>query len=393
MIPIALSPAAPGGAPVLQGIRNRNAIIPQFSNLYQKAQANGAQGTPEIPEPKPLARKATGKQSADQQSVKPDNQQAVPVPFAPGQQLKPVPLRFPLFLGPGSPQAPAGNDPIEAAAGDEAAAGNTEPGGSSETAPQQPNALSAIAFSINLEKFGMPDQKPGAPGHQNTDSTQRAQPSASLADIFAQAGERSSSDTGAHHPGTEERDPADPKMESAAAIKQALTPIAAHDIQDLPGSANTAIYSTTGVEPPQAHRNAVADTPAMAPTEPPAAPVPLSPRHIELTVPNNDGYPVDIRVSQRGTDVQVTVRTLDGSLAQSLRHHLPELSENLSRNGPREEFFHSAQSQSPETPGGKGDRQSQQDSQDRNRPAAKSRTMDQESGSFAEMIETEKRTS
>jgi hypothetical protein len=385
VVPIALSPVTPGGAPVLPGVRNRNTIIPQFLNLFQKAQANGAQETPEIPEPKPLARKATGKQSADRQSARHDNQQAVLAPFVPGQQLKPISIRFPFSLDAGPQQAPARNDSIEATAG------NTEPGRSSEAAPQQPNAP-AVAFSINLEKFGMPDPKPGASGHQNTDSTQRAQPSSSVADISAQAGERSSSDSGSHQPGTEERDPDDPKVEPAAAIKQDFTPAAAHEIQDLPNSAYTAIDSTTGVEPPQAHRNVVADTQAIAPAEPPAMPVPVSPRHIELTVPNNDGYPVDIRVSQRGTDVQVTVRTLDGNLAQSMRHHLPELSENLSRNGPRDEFFHSAQSQPPETPAGKGDRQGQQDSQDRNRQPAKSRVMDQESGSFAEMIETEKVT-
>ena len=322
----------------------------------------------------------------DRRSAKPDNQPAAPVPVVPGQQLKPILLRFPLFPGAELRQVPDRNDAVEAAAG------NTRTGGSSETAPQQPNAPSAVAFSINLEKFGMPDPKPGASGHQNTGSTQRGQPSASLADISAQAGERSSSDNGSHHNETEELDPADPKLESAAAIKQAFTPAAAHDIQDLPGSSNTAIDSTTGVEPPQAHRNVVSEAPAIAPTEPPAMPVPLSPRHIELTVPNNEGYPVDIRVSQRGTDVQVTVRTLDGNLAQSLRHHLPELSENLSRNGPRGEFFSSAQSQAPETPAGNGDRQSQQDPQDQNPPPAKNRVMDQESGSFAEMIETEKVT-
>jgi hypothetical protein len=378
VIPIALSPATPEGAPVLLGIRNRTAIVPEFSSLFRKAQANGPHETPEIPEPKPLVRKATGKQSADQQSAKPDNQQAVPVPFVPGQQLKPILLRFPLLPGAELRQAPDRNDAVEGAAG------NTRTGGSSEAAPQQLNAPSAIAFSINLEKFGMPD-------HQNTDPTQRAQSSASLADISAQAGERSSSDTGSHQRETEERDPADPKVESAAAIKEAFTPAAVHDFQDLSNSANTAIDSTTGLEPPQAHRNVVADSPAVAPTEPPALPLPLSPRHIELTVPNNDGYPVDIRVSQRGTDVQVTVRTLDGSLAQSLRHHLPELSENLSRNGPREEFFHPTQSQPSETPAGKGDPQNQQDPQDRNRPPAKSRVTDPESGSFAEMIETKKK--
>jgi flagellar hook-length control protein FliK len=42
---------------------------------------------------------------------------------------------------------------------------------------------------------------------------------------------------------------------------------------------------------------------------------------------------VDVRVSQRAGDVEVTVRTPDTNLAQSLRQHLPELSERLSQSG------------------------------------------------------------
>jgi hypothetical protein len=67
------------------------------------------------------------------------------------------------------------------------------------------------------------------------------------------------------------------------------------------------------------------------------------------------------------------------------------LSENLSHSGPREEFFHSARSQSSETPNGRGQQQSQHNPEEQNRQPAKSRVKDQESGSFAEMIRKEKR--
>lgn len=385
MIPIALSPAAPGGAPLLSSVRNRNAIVPLFSTLFQKAQANAPRETPEIPEPKPLVRKATGKQSTDLRSPKPGSQQAVPVQFVPGQQLKPIPLRFSFTLGAGSQQAPDNKAPVDAVTE------NSEPGGSTESAPQQAVALPTVAFSIDLEKFGTPGQKPDALGHRNTDANQRSQPSAPPAAASAQAGESSSPDTGSHQPGTEEREPVEPKMESAGAIKQDVASAAPPDIQALPVSANAAIYSNTSAEPRQVHIDAVADTQAVTSTEPPATPVPVSPKHIELTVSNDEGHPVDIRISQRGADVQVTVRTLDGNLAQSLRHHLPELSENLSHNGPREELFHSARSQSSETPNGSGQQQGQHRQEDRNRPPAKSRVRDQESGSFAEMIHRDKR--
>jgi hypothetical protein len=329
--------------------------------LFQKAQANAPRETPEIPEPKPLARKATGKQSTDLRSPKPGSQQAVAAPFVPGLQLKPIPLRFSFALGPGSQQAQDNNASVEAATG------SSEPGGNTES-PAQP-ALAAVAFSINLEKLG-------------TDATQGGQPSAPPA-ASAQAGESSSPNTSSDQSGAEERQPVEPKM-----VKQDVAPAVLPDIQALPGPANAAMYSTTSAEPKQAHVNAVADTPAVTSTEPPA---PLSPRHIELTVSNDEGHPVDIRISQRGPDVQVTVRTLDGSLAQSLRRHLPELSANLSQHGPREEFFHSAPSQPSETPKGRGQEQDQHNPEEPNRPQAKSRMKDQESGSFAEMIHGEKR--
>lgn len=385
MIPFALSPSTLGGATVLSSVRSKNRILPQFSNLFQKAQANAPHETWETPEPKSLVRKATGKQSADPHSAKPDNQQTSPVQFVPGQQLEAIPLRFSFFPAAGLLLPSDGKSPVEAATG------STDPGGSSEAAPQQALALSTVAFSINLEKFGTPDQKPAEFGHQNTESTQSAQASAPPAGISSQTGESSSPNTGSHQPGTEERDPADPKMESAGAIQQAFTPAAPHDIQPLASSANTAMYSTNSVETRRAEGDIATAAQSITATQPPAMPVLVSPRHIDLTVPNSAGHPVDIRISQRGSDVQVTVRTLDGSLAQSLRHHLPELSENLSRNGLQEELLNSAQSQSSETPTGRGQRQDQQNSGDRNRPPAKSGVKDQASGSFAEMIQTEKR--
>jgi hypothetical protein len=384
VIPIALSPAASGGAPLLSSVRNRNAIVPQFSTLFQKAQANAPHDTPEIPELKSLVRKAAAKLSTDLRSPKPGSQQAVPVPFVPGQQLKPIPPRFSFTPGAGSQQAPDNNAPVDAATE------TSDPGGSNDAAAQQAVALPTIAFSINLEKFGTSDQKADALGRQNTDATQRGQLSTSTA-AAAQSDESSSSHSGSHQPGAEEREPVEAKMVSAGSIKQDVAPAAPSEIPALPISANAAIYTTTSAEPRQAHVNAAADAQTVTSTEPPATPAPVSPKHIELTVSNDAGHPVDIRISQRGADVQVTVRTLDGNLAQSLKHHLPELSENLSHNGPREEFFHSARSQSSETPNGRGQQQGQHHPEDRNRPPAKSRVKDQESGSFTEMIHREKR--
>jgi hypothetical protein len=70
------------------------------------------------------------------------------------------------------------------------------------------------------------------------------------------------------------------------------------------------------------------------------------PQSIDLKVGTQDGDQVDVRVSQRAGDVQVTVRTADGQLAQSLRHHLPELSDRLAQNGIQGDFWQPSASQS-----------------------------------------------
>jgi hypothetical protein len=70
--------------------------------------------------------------------------------------------------------------------------------------------------------------------------------------------------------------------------------------------------------------------PVAAVSDPPAAPS-VRPHSIEIQVPGHAGEQVDVRVSQRAGDVEVTVRTPDNDLAQSLRQHLPELSDRLNQ--------------------------------------------------------------
>jgi hypothetical protein len=79
----------------------------------------------------------------------------------------------------------------------------------------------------------------------------------------------------------------------------------------------------------------------------------LRPHSIDLRVGGTDSQ-VDVRISQRAGDVQVTVRTPDGDLAQSLRQHLPELSERLAQNGVHSDIWHptGAVSSSAETDNG-----------------------------------------
>ena len=93
-----------------------------------------------------------------------------------------------------------------------------------------------------------------------------------------------------------------------------------------PVSAYTSPQTYTPVAP-------VAPTAPAAPVlEPPVTPA-LRSHSIDIQVPGSDGDQVDVRVSQRAGDVQVTVRTPDNNLAESLRQHLPELSDRLSQTG------------------------------------------------------------
>ena len=78
---------------------------------------------------------------------------------------------------------------------------------------------------------------------------------------------------------------------------------------------------------------------AAAVTEPAPAPA-VRMQNIDLKVANQDNTQVDVRVSQRAGDVQVTVRTPDGELAQSLRQHLPELSDRLAQTGVHGDIWH-----------------------------------------------------
>ena len=70
------------------------------------------------------------------------------------------------------------------------------------------------------------------------------------------------------------------------------------------------------------------------------------PQTIDLKIDSGDKGEVAVRVSQRAGDVQVTVRTADGDLAQSLKQHLPELSDRLVQNGVHGEIWHPGTAQS-----------------------------------------------
>jgi hypothetical protein len=122
----------------------------------------------------------------------------------------------------------------------------------------------------------------------------------------------------------------------------------------------------------------VAPAATVAPiAEPPATPA-LRPHSIDIRVNGAGDSQVDVRVSQRAGDVEVTVRTPDTDLAQSLRQHLPELSSHLSQSGIHSDVWQPAAAQTStgngNTPDGEpgsrwqGQQQNQQQQQRQQEP-------------------------
>jgi len=371
--------------------------------MFRNAQASPATETPEIAQPKPpTIRKAVvnPKQSSNPQSAKSDNL-VVPVQPVLGHQPPPTVLSLSLSLESAADQA-SDSDSIPAAA--PAGAGNPQPQSDTDALSQTPLPPSPVAFSLVLQKAGASDPKPGKLDQQIADRIQGSRPSGlpanpSSNNPSSSNGESPPSDTDSRQSAPEGGKAADLKPELASSIKQdpAATEIPLPTGTPSQGLVNIPTSVPSGSGPTQSVGKATGNTGPVAPMETPAPPTPPSARQIDLTVPNDAGRQVDIRILQRGSDVQVTVRTPDGDLAQSLRHNLPELSATLSRGGLREEAVSTAQSHSAgdgdrgNNSRNNGDRQSSQDPEDRDQPANTRRSKEQASVAFAEIVRNETR--
>lgn len=93
---------------------------------------------------------------------------------------------------------------------------------------------------------------------------------------------------------------------------------------------------------------ATSAAPAHEVAEPKASPAPKA-QILDFRVAGTDDREVNVRVSQRAGDVQVTVRTGDSGLVESLRAHLPELSERLSQSGVQGEVLRPATADAAES--------------------------------------------
>src|SRR5208283_2042420 len=96
----------------------------------------------------------------------------------------------------------------------------------------------------------------------------------------------------------------------------------------------------TDSQPPASSGNGVrtaapeAPAPATPPTAVPDEPIRTAPAHeIKLQVAGDGEQRVEVRISERGGDVFVAVRTPDSRLAGDLRQNLPALASRLEQSG------------------------------------------------------------
>lgn len=78
------------------------------------------------------------------------------------------------------------------------------------------------------------------------------------------------------------------------------------------------------------HTSSAPTTPSSEPDPPPGQ---RSTREISLRIPGTDSQPVDLRVTERGGKVQVSVRTPDSNLAEAMRSNLGDLVGRLEQRG------------------------------------------------------------
>lgn len=148
------------------------------------------------------------------------------------------------------------------------------------------------------------------------------------------------------------------QSESAAAAVHAVAATAPGDASGAASAVQNA-YAPAHAAPMDKTGPAASTTAVTEPAQTPS----VRPQNIDLKIAGADNSQVDVRVSQRAGDVQVTVRTPDGDLAQSLRQHLPELSDRLSQAGVSGDLWQPQTAQAANTGGNDADSRYSDDAQ------------------------------
>jgi len=214
------------------------------------------------------------------------------------------------------------------------AAAKTDAPMESGTAPQK----SQLAFSVTLPKTDAPAGKPSGTG---------ADSAAGIATVDKASLDNKSSAGGGHSDASDSNDPSSSSKAPAASGNTTNTAAFAPVSGSAGSTTGLAIQMAPGQTSPYSGSNSgkMASLPSaaevMGAADLPPKPVSRPPQSIDLKVEGTDNKEgVDVRISQRAGDVQVTVRTPDNQLADSLRQHLPELSDRLAQNGVEGEIWH-----------------------------------------------------
>jgi hypothetical protein len=254
-----------------------------------------------------------------------------------------------------SQEAPVGNHP--------SAANNLSgPSGLAFTARLVPQTPPTSALPLRASSAS---QNPVKPREQ--DSLDAIQSEGSTVDADqpspSQDSARDSVKSAQPDPGTDTTSPPAPADFAATTIQAAHTEVQEASLRDSMGEDDP-----TPPAPPASDAEPVKGVEGQEGT--PASPA----RDIQLQLTQGDQR-VDVRLSERGGEVRVAVRTPDTQLAGALRDQLPRLSAQLEQTGFRTETWHPAISEAPSgqdrrmpstqsfsNPPGGGQSQSQQDS-------------------------------
>lgn len=298
-----------------------------------------------------------GKNGNDRKKALLADTTAVPLTVVPSAELKPFQLSLSLAKAKTEVKGSGQGSGQPAETADSAADPNVKSNALKESIADT-EASAPVAFGANLSKVDVlrtdgtkagEVKADGKAQNSKTDETRTKAEAAeaasekSAAGIAKAAESQSSSGNGEHgHADSSHDDSPAPtgvaaKAATASAATQAAENLAAihaaaPSSNQVPAATPAVVQNAYAHTQPASMEKAGPVAPAAAVLDPEPTPS-VRPQNIDLKIAGADNSQVDVRISQRAGDVQVTVRTPDGDLAQSLRQHLPELSDRLSQSG------------------------------------------------------------
>jgi hypothetical protein len=226
--------------------------------------------------------------------------------------------------------------------------------------PDTPIKPAAVAFTGVLQAPALAPEPHAPTSHAEQASVQPSQAAKDVSQSSADLPrhEQSSTDTSGRDQGEGAgKGTPDVRMivplaasKEASAHDQPGERVRAELVAPMSGVSTGSQQQHTSSEPRSIDRSEVGENVAELPEPPRSAPPSTIRLQVPITHEGNEQGHVDIRVSQRASTVLVSVGTEDADLAQSLRRHLPELTEQLAQNGIESAFAGKQVSPAQHTP-------------------------------------------